>query len=396
MPTLKGGFMRVYPADVFLNSLREPAAILEHNGRIHAVNTQWSKVSADQALAGDRFGPGEDYLKRCIDVRGAPQVEDLARGVRDVLDGRRPAFTLEYACDTMATPRHYELVASALPTGDEIGALVVQYDITERKRLDAAQRQTEEEIKSVVDMLPEGYWSWNLETGYVYYGERWCESLGYDRSEIEPTLDGCASRVHPDDLSHVLNALNAYVEGRAKSYRCEFRMKMKNGKYRWNLDRGRIVAWDANGKPQRMVGLDIDISEQKEAEHVIAEQSKRLIDLSTPLIPISDEVVVMPLIGAVDAERAEQVLSTLLHGITRTRASVAILDITGMSLVDARVAAVLVNAAKAVQLLGARVVLTGVRPEVATILVGLELAWENVVMRGTLQSGIAYATGAAR
>ncbi|HZF47288.1 MAG TPA: polyvinylalcohol dehydrogenase, partial [Polyangiaceae bacterium] len=59
-------------------------------------------------------------------------------------------------------------------------------------------------------------------------------------------------------------------------------------------------------------------------------------------------------------------------------------------------AAVLVNAAKAVQLLGAQVVLTGVRPEVATILVGLDIAWENIVLRGTLQSGIAYATTAAR
>jgi rsbT co-antagonist protein RsbR len=388
--------MRVYTAEMVLNSLREPAAILAPDGRIHAVNTQWLQVSASQALAGERFGSGEDYLGRCIEIRGALQVEELARGVRDVLDGRQPAFTLEYACDSATPLQHFELVVSALPTGDEMGALVVQHDITARKQIEAAKREAEKELKDIVDILPEGYWSWNMETGHFYYGERWCESLGYDRSEVEPTINGCASRVHPDDLPHVVEALNAYVEGRSQTYRCAFRLRMKNGTYRWNLDRGRIVAWDANGKPLRMVGLDIDISEQKEAERVVAEQSKRLMDLSTPLIPISDQVVVMPLIGTVDAQRADQVLSTLLHGLSRTQASVAILDITGMSLIDAHVAAVLVNAAKAVQLLGAQVVLTGVRPEVATILVGLDIAWENIVLRGTLQSGIAYATTAAR
>ncbi len=171
---------------------------------------------------------------------------------------------------------------------------------------------------------------------------------------------------------------------------------MKNGTYRWNFDRGRIVARDASGKPLRVIGMEIDITERKEAELVIAEQSRRLMDLSTPLIPISDRVVVMPLIGTVDPERAEQVISTLLHGLSRAGATVAILDITGVGLIDSHVAEVLVNAAKAVELLGAQVVLTGVRPEVATILVGLGVDWGNIVMRGTLQAGIAYATSVER
>ena len=198
-----------------------------------------------------------------------------------------------------------------------------------------------------------------------------------------------------------------YIEGRYPVYACETRVRMKSGKYRWNLDRGRSIARDANGKALRIIGMEIDITERKEAEFVIKEQrkeaefvikeqSRRLMMLSTPLIPISDQVLVMPLIGMVDAQRAEQVLSTLLEGITQRQASVAILDITGMSLIDEHVAAVLVSVAKAVQLLGAQVVLTGVRPEVATILVGLDVDLGNIVMRGTLQAGIACATGVER
>ncbi|PCC72964.1 anti-anti-sigma factor [Nannocystis exedens] len=141
-----------------------------------------------------------------------------------------------------------------------------------------------------------------------------------------------------------------------------------------------------------MVGMEIDIIERRLAENQLAEQSQRLMDLSTPMIPINDRVVVLPLVGAIDAKRADQMLSTLLCGPAQNRAQVATLDITGVSTIDSHVAAVLVNAARAVQLLGAEVVLTGMRPEVATTLVGLNIDLGNIVTRANLRSGVAYAT----
>ncbi|WP_434428042.1 STAS domain-containing protein [Nannocystis pusilla] len=101
----------------------------------------------------------------------------------------------------------------------------------------------------------------------------------------------------------------------------------------------------------------------------------------------------MPLIGQVDETRAKQVLETLLDGISKRRAAIAILDVTGVSMVDSAVANGLVQAARAVRLLGAQVVLTGIRAEVAGTLVGLGLELDGLVVRGTLQSGIAYAMG---
>jgi len=112
---------------------------------------------------------------------------------------------------------------------------------------------------------------------------------------------------------------------------------------------------------------------------------------STPLIPISDHVVVMPLIGTVDEARAEHVLESLLAGVTSRSAKVAILDITGVATVDAAVAVALLRAARAVRLLGAEVVLTGIRAEVAQALIGLGVDLGNIVARCTLQSGIAFA-----
>jgi PAS domain S-box-containing protein len=126
-------------------------------------------------------------------------------------------------------------------------------------------------------------------------------------------------------------------------------------------------------------------------EQVIAAQQAALRELSTPIIPLTDDLVAMPLIGAIDSNRAQQVIETLLAGVAASRATTAILDITGVQVVDTQVANALLRAAQAVKLLGARVVLTGIRPEIAQTLVGLGLDLSGIVTRATLQSGIAFA-----
>ncbi len=122
-------------------------------------------------------------------------------------------------------------------------------------------------------------------------------------------------------------------------------------------------------------------------------QHERLRELSTPLIPLSANVLLMPLIGSLDSRRVQQVMETLLEGVAHYQAEVAVLDITGVAVVDTQVADGLVRTARAVRLLGARVVLTGIRPEVARTLVSLGITLEGVVARRTVQGGVAYALG---
>jgi PAS domain S-box-containing protein len=126
-------------------------------------------------------------------------------------------------------------------------------------------------------------------------------------------------------------------------------------------------------------------------EQIIAAQQAALNELSTPIIPLTDDVVAMPLIGAIDSNRAQQIIEALLRGVAASRATTAILDITGVQVVDTQVANALLRAAQAVKLLGARVVLTGIRPEIAQTLVGLGLDMGGITTRATLQSGIAFA-----
>lgn len=151
-----------------------------------------------------------------------------------------------------------------------------------------------------------------------------------------------------------------------------------------------------------VIARDISDRKQMEAERdqiqqtIIQAQAATLEALATPLIPVTDQIVVMPLIGALDQRRVQQVIMALLHGVEAHAAQVAILDITGVPAIDTRVAQGLLDAAHAVRLLGARVVLTGIRPEVAHALTALSIDLRAIVTRSTLQDGIAYALAQSR
>jgi rsbT co-antagonist protein RsbR len=155
----------------------------------------------------------------------------------------------------------------------------------------------------------------------------------------------------------------------------------------------------SDGTIKRMLSLMQDVTEQKQREledrqrqeDIIVQQQVTLAELSTPLLTISDDTLVMPLIGAVDSQRVTQLIDTLLHGVSSTRASTVILDITGVVMVDTQVANAFIQASQAVNLLGAQIVLTGIRPEVAQILVGLGVDLKGIITRSSLRDGISYA-----
>jgi anti-anti-sigma regulatory factor len=147
-----------------------------------------------------------------------------------------------------------------------------------------------------------------------------------------------------------------------------------------------LSAWkDITAEKQR------EVAEQQYKEEIIEQQTAALAEMSTPLLAISDTTVVMPLVGAVDSRRVGQIIDTLLQGVSARRASIVILDITGVAVVDTQVADAFIRASQAVSLLGAQVVLTGIRPEVAQTLVQLGVDLRSIITRGTLQDGITYA-----
>lgn len=114
-------------------------------------------------------------------------------------------------------------------------------------------------------------------------------------------------------------------------------------------------------------------------------------DLSTPVIRIYEQILVLPLIGEIDAERAQQIEISLLAGIERHRATEVLLDLTGVPFVDTAVAAYLMRAARAAQLIGSGVIIVGISPRVAQSLVQLRVDFSGIATRANLQSGLVYA-----
>jgi rsbT co-antagonist protein RsbR len=140
-----------------------------------------------------------------------------------------------------------------------------------------------------------------------------------------------------------------------------------------------------------------DITQQKQTEEdrlamqerIIQAQRAALHELSTPLVPLSDAVIMLPLVGTIDSGRAQQVMETLLEGIAQHQAEMVILDITGVPTIDTQVARALVQTARAARLLGTTVILTGIGPAMAQTLVHLGADLSHIITCGTLQSGIA-------
>lgn len=225
--------------------------------------------------------------------------------------------------------------------------------------------------------------------------------LGYTAEELVafgPTL--LAKLMHPDDLEAINASQNQVMQASDEEIiPVAYRMRHKNGAWVWLQDHVRVFLRAADGTVQQYLGAVQDITQQQHEteertalqEQVIAAQQLALRDLSTPVIPVSDDVLVMPLIGSIDSLRAEMVMDTLLTGVVQSRATTVILDITGVPVVDTQVAGALLRVAQSVKLLGAQVVLTGIRPEVAQTLVTLGVDLRGIITRSTLQSGIAYA-----
>jgi anti-anti-sigma factor len=130
---------------------------------------------------------------------------------------------------------------------------------------------------------------------------------------------------------------------------------------------------------------------QRLQDEMISAQRSLIQELSTPVIPISDAILIVPLIGAIDSARAQRITEALLQAIARHGAQYMIVDITGIAIIDTAVAHHLLQAARSIRLLGAQVMLVGISPEVAQTLVGLGIDFEGLSTRATLQSGLEYA-----
>jgi anti-anti-sigma regulatory factor len=153
------------------------------------------------------------------------------------------------------------------------------------------------------------------------------------------------------------------------------------------------VANEANLEQERLLEEQEQMNLERERlqQDVIEAQQRAIKELSTPVIPITDQVIVMPLVGSIDTLRAKDVTRTLLAGISQHQAKVVILDITGVSVVDTGVVNYLNKTIQAARLKGARTIVTGISDAVAETIVELGIDWSNIETLRDLQTGLVVA-----
>ena len=159
-----------------------------------------------------------------------------------------------------------------------IAALVTGRDVTQKKTAEAELIEREERWRFAIDVSNQGLWDWNILTGSVFYSNSWKTLLGFSQNEIGNHINEWRTRLHPDDIGQVEQDIQKHLQSQAPFYETTYRLKAKDGRYRWIHARGLLVEKTPDGRPARMIGTHLDITENKQHD----DQYKELFD-SNPL-----------------------------------------------------------------------------------------------------------------
>ncbi len=165
---------------------------------------------------------------------------------------------------------------SIVPIRDAHGVLVqhlgVLNDVTERHATAQALEAAELRWRFALEGVGDGVWDHDETTQQSFFSARWKAMLGYAEHEISTALDEWLQRIHPEDRERVEQALADYRTGRSAAYQTEYRLRHRDGRWLWVLDRGKIVERRADGTPGRIVGIHTDITRIKEAKQALLDK----------------------------------------------------------------------------------------------------------------------------
>jgi PAS domain S-box-containing protein len=155
--------------------------------------------------------------------------------------------------------------------GQVIGSVMGSRDISDRKRVEEALRESEARWQFALEGSGDGVWDWNVKTDGGYFSPGYYRMLGYEVGAFPAEGNAWKELIHPDDREHALLANMDCIEGRREYFEVEYRMKARNGEWRWILGRGKCLARDEQGRALRLVGTHVDITERKRAEEALRE-----------------------------------------------------------------------------------------------------------------------------
>jgi PAS domain S-box-containing protein len=217
--------------------------------------------------------------------------------------------------------------------GEVMGILGSAEDVTERKLAENALRESEERWHLVLQGNNDGIWDWNITTNQTFRSPGFHEILGYEDGELGSSNDEWVARIHPDDFDRVRTANQDYLSRKAPYYAVEYRLRCKNGDYKWVLSRGQ-AEWDEEGNPVRMVGSMSDITERKHIETALYQLNVELeervkertveLEAANQLLQGQTQVLEMLAKGASLSEMLEVLIRTVEGLSSQTDCSIVL------------------------------------------------------------------------
>ena len=228
---------------------------------VSEVNEPWERFALENGGAPCDVSVGANYLDVCrrSSAAGDPDARKAVAGLEALFIGQRQQFMMEYPCPTPGGELWFLMHATRLSHGLQ-GVIITHVDITELKRTSLVLRETETRLALVVEEVKAGYWDWDLDTNIVYLSPEWKRQIGFADNELLNRWEEWECRLHPDDRAMVLAATENYIAGRQPAFELEFRLRHKDGSYRWIHSRGGLLR-DQNNHPYRMLGINLDITE---------------------------------------------------------------------------------------------------------------------------------------
>lgn len=373
----------------FFNLSHDPCVELDFEGRVLASNVVFRRIVGREVEALQ----GTQVLELLHPDDRAAVVEALARGaIEDAI--RFEARVLGPGGDA----RWLSWGGVSSPADNLIR--FVLHEVTELRRAEAAARERERFLATLLANLPgmvyrcvgDAKWTMEFVSG--------CEPLtGYP---VEDMLGNIrvyfTDLIHPEDSGRARGEVQAALAKR-EPYVLEFRIRTASGEEKWVHEQGRGV-YSPEGELLALEGFITDITERVRVEaslrqqlRLVEAQAAEIRDLSLPILEVGDDVLALPIIGAVDEVRAARMLEGLLEAVVRTQSSHVILDLTAVRTVDENVAERLVRILRAVSLLGARGVLAGITPPVARTMVALSVDMSQIPTLPDLRGALAFCLG---
>ncbi|CAN97305.1 anti-anti sigma factor protein [Sorangium cellulosum So ce56] len=357
---------------------RSPLAVVEYG--LDLAITAWNESAARQL----GFSRQEAMGRSIAELLPVPEGAGLWRRLLDEDSGeQRLRHTRRDGGDVAVVWVHHRVLDAR---GEAAGVVCIGRDVT--AELEASRRQAEHQhiLRALVENLDVVVWACDASGVFTYYDGKALAAAGMKPGQLVG-----------------LNNFDIYKEHQTGGLRRALRGEPMHNVM--EADGKPIENWfvpvrGEGGEVDSVVGITLDLTEARRAEKelrerlaIIERQQQVIRQLSTPILQVWKGVLALPMIGVVDSARTAEVMDSLLQAVVRTGARYALLDLTGVEAVDTKTASYLVDLVRAIRLLGAEGIITGIRPSVAQTIVSLGIDLAEITTLSDLQAGLKHCIG---